>query len=209
MRIGCDFDEVLAGFIKELAKYHNDTYGTSLTRDKFHTHNFWEVWGGTREEAIEKVDAFRKTAYFENIKPIPGSVEGVEKLRAGNELIVITGRQDYLAEATYKWLDEFFPKKVSEVHFTSSFHPNKDKRKKHQVCYDLGIDIFIEDALDWASECAANCTLVILLDAPWNQSEKLPKNVLRAFSWDEIVDKVSKQYPLQQQPQSPRWQLQS
>src|SRR3989339_79251 len=66
MLIGIDIDDVLLHFTPALIEYHNHTYKTSLTYDQFKSPNFWEVWGGTKEESRKKVDDFFKTTYFPN-----------------------------------------------------------------------------------------------------------------------------------------------
>ena len=55
MKIGIDLDQVLADLLPALIEFHNFTYGTVLTEKQFNSDKFWEVWGGTREEAIKKV----------------------------------------------------------------------------------------------------------------------------------------------------------
>lgn len=51
MRIGIDLDDVLAEFLEALIAYHNERYGTTLRTEDFMVYRFWEVWGGTRDEA--------------------------------------------------------------------------------------------------------------------------------------------------------------
>lgn len=54
--IAVDVDEVLAYFMPALAKYHNETYGgVQLTSDSFTSYEFHNVWGGTKEETLSKV----------------------------------------------------------------------------------------------------------------------------------------------------------
>jgi len=92
MLIAIDLDEVLAEFIDSFIEFHNAVYGTNLTRNNFFSYKFWEAWGGTRKEAINKVYEFHKTPYFKNIKPVEGAIEGVKKIGKKNKLIVITSR---------------------------------------------------------------------------------------------------------------------
>jgi hypothetical protein len=54
--IAVDIDEVLAHFIPTLAKFHNEHYtGGLLTADSFGGMEFHNVWGGTQDEAQQKV----------------------------------------------------------------------------------------------------------------------------------------------------------
>ena len=56
MNIGVDLDEVLGDFLSSLIQYHNTNYNSVLSREDFHSYKFWEVWGGTKEEAIQKLN---------------------------------------------------------------------------------------------------------------------------------------------------------
>lgn len=54
--IAVDIDEVLAHLIPTLAKFHNDHYsGEVLTSNSFGGMEFHKVWGGTEDEAQQKV----------------------------------------------------------------------------------------------------------------------------------------------------------
>lgn len=72
MIIAIDVDEVLATLLNPVIDYHNDMYNTSLTREKFQSYNWWETWGGTKEEAIAKFYDFWETDYPNRIRPIEG-----------------------------------------------------------------------------------------------------------------------------------------
>lgn len=50
-----DIDEVLAKFLDALISYHNDTFGSSLALQDFHSYLFKDVWGGTYEEGFFKI----------------------------------------------------------------------------------------------------------------------------------------------------------
>jgi len=48
--------------------------------------------------------------------------------------------------------------------------------------------VIIEDALEFALDCASNNIRVILMNMPWNQTKTLPKNVTRIYNWKEIKE---------------------
>lgn len=188
MHIGVDLDEVLADFISALIDFHNYTYGTSFTKNDFHSYEFHEVWGGTREEAIQKVYDFHKTAYSENIQPVAGSIEGVESLkRNGYTLSIITSRQYDFIDLTKKWLRKYFPDKFSSMYFTNSHSQNGVTIKKSEICSRLNVDKLIDDRADNANECAMSGTEVFLLDYPWNRNVNLSPKVTRVKSWQELL----------------------
>ncbi|MBI5229280.1 hypothetical protein HY991_04155 [Candidatus Micrarchaeota archaeon] len=190
MLIGMDLDEVLADFLSSVIKFHNTTYGTSLKREDFFSYNFWEVWSGTREEAIKKVYEFHKTHYFHEIQPVEGAVEGVRELKEEHELVVITSRQYGIEKETRVWVQKTFPDAFSGVYFTNDFSKDGLRSKsKKDFCKELGIDLLVEDHLNYAKECVADGVRVLLLDCPWNKRER-PQKVSRVYSWKEIVERI-------------------
>ena len=117
MKIGIDIDEVLADYLCALLLFHNERYGSSLQREDFFVYRWWEIWGGTREEAIQKREVFEKTTEYMNISPIEGSQEGVAHLARFHELHIVTSRPDYLRETSHAWLEKHFSP------FKNSFAP--------------------------------------------------------------------------------------
>ena len=195
MLIGVDLDEVLADLLSAFIRYHNEKYGTSLQREDFRSYDLWKAWGGTLEDAVQKVKDFYKTDYFRNINPVQGSIEVIDTLSKTNELIVITSRPHYIRRETKNWIEHYFPEKFSKVYFvTNPYQPGIYKRSKSDICAELGVNILIEDCLDYARECASRGTSVFLLDSPWNRSEELPSGVMRVKSWNEILEKSQKMY---------------
>ena len=192
MKIGVDLDEVLADFVSPLLEYHNEKYKTNLTEEKVHSYYFWEVWGGTRKEAIEKIQDFLTTDYFKNIQPILGSQEGIEILSKKHELILITSRPISIRNETLTWLNKYFPNKFSEekIYFTAKAHLQKNIKAKANICLEQGIELLIEDNLDYAKESVLNGTRVLLFDYPWNQADDLPERIKRVYSWQDILENI-------------------
>jgi 5'(3')-deoxyribonucleotidase len=190
MKIGIDLDEVLVDFLPAFIEYHNAVYGTSLGREDFFSYRYWEIIGGTREEAIQKVHDFHQTSYFKNLKPIIGAQEALGLLRRGNDLFIITSRQNSITEITRQWIGRYFPDIFSDVCLTNSYSRSGDSKTKKEYCDLLGIDFLIDDQLDYALECLAPKRKVLLLDCPWNKSEKLPPGIKRVCSWKEIIASI-------------------
>jgi len=193
MKIGIDLDEVLADFLSSLIKFHNDKYGTSYSRDQFHSYRVYEIWGGTLDKAISEIHEFYNTEYFDNIAPIPGSLENIEILSKNHELVIITSRQNDISEKTNNWINNHFQNKFSEVFFADHNAWIGKRAYKSEICKKHGMDFMIEDYLEFAAECAKSVKKVLLLDSPWNKMESLPDNILRVYSWNEITNKLLKE----------------
>jgi uncharacterized HAD superfamily protein len=193
-KIGIDLDEVLANFHAAIMDYHNKVYGTFLKPEDFKTCLYNEVWGGTLQEAIQKVNDFYFSSYFSNISPISHSVSSVDILARENELFIVTSRPNFLKEETERWLNQFFQDKFSGV-FYSSNHYTKRKncgKSKWQICKELEVSVLIDDSLDYVTQCPSTGIRGILFgDYPWNQNGNLPKNVIRVRDWKEALEQLT------------------
>lgn len=184
MTIGIDIDEVLAYSLQCEIDWHNHTYSTALKREDFITMDYWKVWGGTREEAIDKILTYLQSEFFDRIQPVPGAVEGVDILSKIERLVIITGRHSSIKSQTEKWLDAYFPGKFSEIYFTRNSYLEGCRRwEKSDLCKKAGASDLIEDSPRFAAECAANGIRVLLYHHLWNQSLPETENIKRVYGW--------------------------
>jgi uncharacterized HAD superfamily protein len=193
MVIGVDLDEVLAEYLSAFISFHNDTYGTALQYDDFYTYKLWMVAKFTREETMKRIHEFHRTDYFKNIQPVEGAIAALSTLKArGHKLIVISSRQSNIESQTKEWLNLFFPGVFSKVYVLNNFGDvHGIYRTKSSVCKELGVDIMIEDAVDYAKECACADTRVILLDKPWNRLMEESPFIVRTSSWTQVLEHIS------------------
>jgi uncharacterized HAD superfamily protein len=191
MKIGVDIDEVIAETINAVIAFHNEAYGTTLKKADFSSYDCHEIWGGTEEEAILKWHEFFETDHFTSISPIAGAYPALLALKQkGHELFAITARQHLIAKQTEDWVDEYFPDIFSGIYFGNRSGLEGIKRKKSDMCTELGITILIEDDLHHANDCVKHGIEVFLFDKPWNQKE-LPNNAQRVHSWSDIMGMIS------------------
>lgn len=192
MKIAFDLDEVLAGFLPALIEFHNKKHNKNLKLEDFNSYNFWEIWGGTREEAIDEVNDFHRIGYSSNIKPIKGAEEAIKELKKDNELFVITSRYEEVSDETRLWLEKYFPKTFSDVLFSGDFTKKIGAKTKKEYCDILGIDVMVEDSFDFAHSCLDDKRIVILLNYPWNKDRNVEgHNIIRVNTWEEIVKKIN------------------
>lgn len=196
VRIAVDLDEVLGGFLDALVMFHNDRYGSNLTRSDFDSYTFRDVWGGTEEESTVKVNLFFKSSYFTEILAVKGAVEGVNRLKSlGFELAVVTSRQLFIEEETRAWVNRFFPGAFCEILFGNTWGQEGQKRTKPDLCRQTGASMMIDDSLYYASQCAQEGFPTLLFDLDgsyrWNQTDQpLPPLVRRVCSWQQVLDEI-------------------
>jgi hypothetical protein len=187
MKIGIDLDDVLAEFVSPLLRFINERYGTSYKKEDVTDYRLEKVWECTPEEAIRRLNMFYRSAYFEDLPPMPGSNEGIKYLYKHNNLFIITSRPPFLQEETREWISTYFPCTFLDIIHTSS---KNRKLTKAEICHALGVSLLIEDRLETALR-ASQVTNVFLYDQPWNQSD-LPPNIHRVRNWEEVIESLTK-----------------
>ena len=201
LTIAVDCDEVLALFVPSLVSYHNETFGTSLTPQDFHSYRFCDVWGGTNEEATEKMyDFFESRHFLDGIKSVRGALNVLRTYKAAFDFVIVTSRQSHIRVQTHTWLREHFPGVFSDVMFGNHYTrdaPDPDiaapgKRSKPEMCDAANAFMLIDDSVKYARQCSKNLKKVVLFgDYAWNRVSKddqgLPSNVIRAKDWSGVA----------------------
>lgn len=191
MIIAIDLDEVLADTTPALIRYHNDTYGTSFVFEDFNSYEWWNIWGGTREQSVRKFLDFVKTPYFHEVQPVKGSQEAIKKLKERHTLHIVTSRQIELQAETFAWVNRHFPDVFAGLHIANhaQWAISGKTRTKVEICRELEASLLIEDSIMYAKECEEENIPVLLLDYPWNK-DVLPSNTKRVKSWKEILQNL-------------------
>ena len=196
LKIGIDCDEPLADFGAHLCPWMNATYGTDYKKSDMFSYRLWDIWKCSKEEAVRRIEHFYKED-VENVPPAEGSVAAVDSLSKDHELLVITSRFNQAIPKTIPWINKHYPNKFSEIIFTKNTTADSKGKTKAQICKELGVDILIEDFLEYSLECNKLGIPVILFDCPWNQDtelpegmNKLPSGIVRAKDWKEVLEKI-------------------
>jgi len=192
MRIGIDFDDVVADSMQVIVDLQNKQYGTSYKLRDATSFHLEDIWGGTKEEWQSKIDEFLSTKHLASLNPMAGVISALDALKKnGHELYIVTGRSENYVEATEQWIEKHFSDTFNGVHYANHIQADPgQRREKSDICKENGIEVMIEDYMKNAKECADAGIRVFLFDQPWNQGE-LSANMERVRSWDEIVQKLS------------------
>ncbi|KAJ7169462.1 hypothetical protein C8R46DRAFT_197430 [Mycena filopes] len=180
--IAVDLDDVLSQTNRMVAQWHNDKFATQMDLSQFYYYYYWKNPGwGTPDETFRKVREFYNTDLIFQAPPVPGAREGVQSLKdLGYRLIIVTARMADVADASWEWVEKYFPGAFSNIIFTGQF---KDAHKLHhnevltnltksQVCADLKAQVLIDDSAENAIQCstALSPTRVLLFgDYEWNK----------------------------------------
>ncbi|KAJ7630530.1 hypothetical protein FB45DRAFT_915794 [Roridomyces roridus] len=180
--IAVDLDDVLCQTNLLVARWHNEHFGTQMDLSHFYYYYYWKnPWWGTPKETHLKVTDFYKTDRIFHAEIVPGAREGIQALRdMGYNLVIVTARSPEVADASWQWVEKYFPGAFAHLVFTGQF---KDAHKLHhneiltnlskaQVCADLKAQVLIDDSAENAIQCstALSPTRVLLFgDYAWNQ----------------------------------------
>ena len=180
MKIGLDFDNVIAQTVQEIFKYYNNRFGKNHKIEEVTKYEFWSAWGTSKEEAINIVDEYHEEHKIEELPPLDDAVKSINSLAEGNSLFVITARPSRFKSKTEDWIMHHIKTKI-KVMDAGDFH--KDGRaSKSEICKELQIPIILEDAPDTALDCADENIKVVLFDQPWNRA----LSGMRYLEWYQI-----------------------
>ncbi len=188
--LGVDFDGVLIECTEAMVEYHNTHYGTSFKTEDMVSFNWGEVWGCGPEEAERRFNDFVTTEFHNEAKEVAGARDALKRLSRLYEVVIVTGRAESAREATVGWLMRNFLGFYREIHFTDYLNTDHSKRRlKSDVVKEVGISVFVDDALPFAIDVTQTGVPVLLFDAPWNQGE-VPEGVTRVHSWADIEGRL-------------------
>ena len=103
LRIGVDLDKCLREFIFGFFQFHNQRYNTSFTFSDMNSYQFEHIIGGTREDALQKINQFNQTPYFRELPVVFGSQQSIRELSKKNDLFIITASLEKVKKETDRW----------------------------------------------------------------------------------------------------------
>jgi uncharacterized protein len=191
MTIGIDIDGVLADSMPKFLEFYNNLHNTSFVNEHFHTYNWGEVFGTTKEKALEIYDSFCNAGHLKNLDIMAGAVAGIKKIKGKHELVVITGRAMTQKNDTEYWLQKHFPDSFAKIFYIRKRILDPVIKNKFEICKEVKADIMIEDDIEYVNSFTARGTKILLFNHPWNQNVGETDNLVRVHSWEQIVEKIN------------------
>ncbi|MEI6040451.1 MAG: hypothetical protein WCP93_03840 [Candidatus Berkelbacteria bacterium] len=172
--IAVDADDVLFQTIPALIDWHNVMYDTNLTMDQFTRYHFWEVWGGTRQQAIDKWLEFVNSAWQKRVKPMPEAYEVLRRWQTeGKTLILVTSRQIEALAVTEALVELHYPSIFTDKICTNNYGVTGVSVKKIDVCQKLGAHMIIEDNPEYLDDFVGSKIKPVLFGRyPWNDCNR-------------------------------------
>lgn len=188
MNIGIDLDDVTVAILDGILHYHNFKYKTKYLLEDHKVWDLHTVWGISANEAMKRVYEFYDSPLMDEVLPINGAIDGINKLQTKHTVQFITSRPLITKTKTEKWLSKYFPSQKIPVYFTNQFTPDEVKKsKKSDICKKLMINLIIEDGPENIYDCAANNIKILLFTRPWNKEIKNSDLITRVNNWNDIL----------------------
>lgn len=190
VKVAVDLDDVVVDTAEHVIQHYNAKYGTEVTLEDFYKPNISEVWGTPDDEtAVQRVNEYLLTEEYHELLPGDGALYGLSNIKErGYEPYIVTGRPNFVEEATRRYLMRHFPNVFHGVEFTNYFSADL-RRDKGEICRRLGAEIGIDDHIDHArSMAAAGIEVILFGNYPWNQTDELPEGVTRCVNWPAVLE---------------------
>ncbi len=188
--IAVDIDEVLFPFVREFAVHHNEKYATSLLPEQFTTYRFEDVIAGIdQSEAIKRVYDFTAEDHA-SIEPLKDAREGITRLGAKYDIVLVTARHPKFKASTEGWLDRYFPGMFKDLVMIGFEHDaTVAPRTKAQVCVELEAIALVDDSPKYLSQAVeAGVKGILFGDYPWNQVEFTGPYITRVSGWIQLAE---------------------
>jgi uncharacterized HAD superfamily protein len=178
-RIYVDIDDVLADTCSRLLCLSSSMFGIKKERRQIASFDMQVSLDLTRPQYDAYMTEFHRDTNLLSIKPIPGAVEGLHRIREAFDLqvYIVTGRPPSTRDATVRWLD------WANVQFDKLLFVDKYSRYVEDVANnsaislqdlaDYDFDLAIEDSATTAEFLANSLNIQsFVLAQPWNESAR-------------------------------------
>lgn len=178
MVIVCDIDNVINNLQEAVVNLFNERHGSNYTLEDFYEYNVSNVL--PVKEAMAMKDMYVESGIYDNVKPLAGSQEGLQKLiNDGHQVYLVTDTPPEIFSEKVEWLHHFFPF-VDDAHIVAMKH-------KHLFKCDLMFEDNVHNLL------AGVTYHRVCMDYPWNRSVKdHVYGIHRCTSWNDFANIVEK-----------------
>lgn len=169
-----DGDDTIFQTVPALINWHNEKYQTKLTMADFTSYRYWEVWGGTREQAVDKWLEFINSSWQINVRPMPDAYGVLRRWKEeGKTLILVTARQIEAMAIAEALTELHYPGIFTDKICTNNYGRTGVSVKKIDVCRKLNAHMIIEDNLEYLDDFIGSRIKPVLFGRyPWNECNR-------------------------------------
>lgn len=182
-RIGVDIDGVIIDILGSALDFVSKKLKREVKREEVTEYYLETLFNIPSEEMAE----YFKTTRAYKFSYLWQSKETLELLKwFGYDLYAVTARPKEVHQYTLDWV------KKDKLPFSDVIFANA--HSKIDIVKELNLAYFIEDKLETVLSLSNVCKKVFLIDAPHNKMLDLPRNVIRAYSWETISKEMIQEY---------------
>lgn len=181
--LAVDFDDVL---------FDCDTALQCIIRNEFHNTTSYIEFVTKYPYLKNDIFGFLYGSYHRDCPAISDTHNVLLQLANSHRLVVVTGRSESTRKQTEEWLESNFQALFPAVYFTNTFlrNPGEVKRRKVDICVDIGVDFLIDDSIEEVIGASSVGISALLFDRPWNRANA-PTTICRVKDWNHILRKLS------------------
>lgn len=189
MRVGIDFDAVLADLLPVWLEEYAAQYG-HLPHFKPITQADITIWNWhtlTVPECGDKLyREVRHPGIYERVQPVPGAQNVVDAWKqAGYELVLVSSDGASHLECKLAWLDRHFTGMIDEVVV--------GRELKRNIAERMQLDVLVDDYPKNLIRLPCRGILFRPDHYHYSQRAKMPANVEVAESWTHIAELIARQ----------------
>ncbi len=183
LKIGIDFDGVLADVNRLQSQIAHDLYGATIPPSAFRRENRRSIRVLSPERLTKVLNqSYRNPFYTRQLRPVPGAIEGLENLQASGHQVKIISSRYASAALAEEWLNHYYRAGVR-------FVPTGYRQDKSQA--SRGLDVFLDDDL-YKLKPLQDVVPHRFLFSSNNSTANLSPTVTRIGSWSEFLAAVSR-----------------
>lgn len=189
MKIGIDIDNVISNFndvlLKEYLRHDKELRNSGIINENadYLRYDMFD-WLKAEEESFYNNNIER---IAKSLKPLENSAYYIQKLKEdGNEIYIITGRNNGEYENPYKMTEDWL-NKYNIVYDKLILTDAYDKHQKTLECIKNNIDIMIDDSISICLDLSKHGVKTYIMDTRYNKKEK---SIPRVSRWKEIYQKI-------------------
>jgi len=190
MKIGIDFDDVLAPSIINFRMHLNEKHNKNI--DKLYSDEIAQL-GMTKDEFFGAWDDFCNTEKHNNMLPLSDSINVLEYLAQKHELYLISARSEHLFDSTMHWVNKYYPNLFRGIHLVNRSYKDEEI-KKSTICEKYKIQIMIDDSLKNLIDCKNAGTKGIWFTQYLTSKKNnyKDKDIIIARSWIDVKRQIEK-----------------
>lgn len=179
MRIVLDMDEVITDTLTPWIKQYNEDWNDKLTISQI---TEWNLHTAVKPECGHKIyNYLNNEGFFYNLKPLPGAVDGFNKLLESGHDVVVATAVPRGSKFSYNEKLEWFSKHIPQWDQKGFMSVHKKDWLRGDIMFD-----------DGHHNLRGFCGVAVCFDKPWNQQSNFDYSIsdYRVKNWEQFLETI-------------------